>query len=263
MPTEVIQVEIRNRVALVTLNRPERLNAMNDELLNALPGILRELAADRSAGCLVLTGAGRAFCAGGDITRMVAAAEPVSFEEQVEQQQSWHSAAALLHDMRKPVIAMVNGAAAGAGLSLAMACDIRIAGASARFGAAFVRVGFSGDFGGAWLLTQLVGTARAREIYYTGEIIGADEALRLGLVNRVVPDEALREQTLALAGQIAAGPAVALGYMKENLNLSQHARLQDVLDAEARSHRRTGQTVDHKEAARAFLEKRQPVFQGR
>jgi 2-(1,2-epoxy-1,2-dihydrophenyl)acetyl-CoA isomerase len=263
MESDLILVEVAGGVATLTLNRPERLNAMSYALMDLLPLRLSEVAEDRAVRCLVLTGAGRAFCAGGDITGMVAGAEPQSFEEGIAQQERWHSASALLHEMRKPVIAMVNGAAAGAGLSLAMACDLRIAGTSARFGTAFARVGFGGDFGGAWLLTQLVGTAKARELYFSAELFGAEEALRIGLVNRVVPDAELREQTLALARQIAAGPSVAYAYMKENLNLSQHARLQDVLNAEARSHRRTGQTADHREAALAFLEKRTPVFQGR
>ncbi|MGI8550054.1 MAG: enoyl-CoA hydratase [Dehalococcoidia bacterium] len=263
MSADIILVDVADGVATVTLNRPERLNAMSYELMNLLPLRLRELTADLLVRSLVLTGAGRAFCAGGDIQGMVAGeGEPLSFEQEVEQQQGWHSVTALLHEMRKPTIAMVNGAAAGAGLSLAMACDLRIAASSARFGTAFMRVGFSGDFGGTWLLTQLVGTAKARELYFSGELLNAEDALRLGLVNRVVPDAELRDQTMTLARQIAAGPSVAYGYMKENLNLAQHSRLQDILDTEARAHRRTGHTDDHKEASRAFLEKRPPAFRG-
>ena len=262
MSGDVVLVEREDGVAVVTLNRPDRLNALGRELIGALPEQLAELAADRAVRCVVLTGAGRGFCAGGDIREMAGDA-PLTYEEEVEEQQGFHRAPALLFGMRKPTIAMVNGAAAGAGLSLALACDLRIAGTSARFGTAFARVGFAGDFGGTWLLTQIAGTAVARELYYTGRLVDADEALRLGVVNRVVPDADLREETLALARELAQGPAVAYAYMKENLNLALHARFEDALLAEARAHRRTGHTEDHREAARAFLEKRAPRFAGR
>ncbi len=150
-----------------------------------------------------------------------------------------------------------------AGLSLALACDLRVAGESAKFGTAFARVGYSGDFGGSYYLTQLVGTAKARELYYTAELIDAKQALGLGLVNRVVPDDRLEEETLALAGRIARGPRVAHRYMKRNLNAAERGSLKDVLDLEAWHHTRTGQTEDHREATKAFVEKREPIFRGR
>ena len=262
MDDGVVLVERTDGVAIVTLNRPDRLNALNSEILGALPEQLAELASDREVRCVVLTGAGRAFCAGGDIHEMVGDVA-LTYEEEVEEQQRFHRAPALLHSMPKPTIAAVNGAAAGAGLSLALACDLRIAGASARFGTAFARVGFAGDFGGTWLLTQIAGTAAARDLYFTGRMLDADEALRLGLVNRTAPDAELRQEVVTLARELAQGPAVAYGYMKENLNLSLHARFEDVLLAESRAHRRTGHTQDHREAARAFLEKRPPRFAGR
>jgi len=263
MPDEVVLLDREDGVGIVTLNRPDRLNAMNTELGDLLRDRLREAAADRDVRCVVITGAGRAFCAGGDVTRMVGETEEPTFEESVAQGDERHGVVMLLHEMRKPVIAMVNGAAAGAGLSLAMGCDLRIAGAGARFTTAFMRIGYSGDYGGTWLLTQLVGTAKARELYFTAELLGADEALKIGLVNRVVPDEELRDATMTLARQLASGPSVAYGYMKDNLNLSQYARLADVVRAETRAQRRTGDTEDHKEGARAFVEKRPPVFRGR
>jgi 2-(1,2-epoxy-1,2-dihydrophenyl)acetyl-CoA isomerase len=168
-----------------------------------------------------------------------------------------------LHEMPKPTIAMVRGAAAGAGLSLALACDMRVAADSARFATAFARVGYSGDFGGSYYLTQLVGTAKARELYFTADILGAEEALRLGLVNRVVPDARLEEETMALAARIARGPRIALRYMKRNMNAAENGTLKDLLDLEAWHHTRCGLTEDHREAAKAFVEKREPVFRGR
>jgi 2-(1,2-epoxy-1,2-dihydrophenyl)acetyl-CoA isomerase len=168
-----------------------------------------------------------------------------------------------LHEMPKPTIAMVRGAAAGAGLSLAMACDLRIVSDSARFATAFARVGYAGDFGGSYYLTKLVGTAKARELYYTADILDAKQALALGLVNRVVPDADLEKETRALATRLARGPRVALRYMKRNMNAAESGALGELLDLEAWHHSRTGDTEDHREAARAFVDKREPRFEGR
>jgi 2-(1,2-epoxy-1,2-dihydrophenyl)acetyl-CoA isomerase len=168
-----------------------------------------------------------------------------------------------LHEMPKPTIAMLRGPAAGAGLSLAMACDMRVASDTARLGTAFARVGYSGDFGGSYYLTQLVGTAKARELYFTADLLDAQQALGLGLVNRVVPDARLEEETMALASRLARGPRVALRYMKRNMNAAESASLTEMLDLEAWHHTRTGMTEDHREAARAFVEKREPQFKGR
>ena len=183
----------------------------------------------------------------------------------IHRQRLWHRAtSARIYEMPKPVLASLSGAAAGAGLSLALACDLRIAARRAILLTAFANVGFSGDFGGTFFLTRLVGTARARELYYLSERIGADEALRLGLLNRVVPDETLEAETAELAGRLAHGPGVAYRYMKENLNrASAGAGLHECLDAEATHHVHTGLTEDHRNAVRAFVEKRPPVFQGR
>ena len=165
--------------------------------------------------------------------------------------------------MAKVTIAMVRGAAAGAGLSLALECDLRVASDTARFATAFARVGYSGDFGGSWYLTQLVGTAKARELYYTADIVDAQQALALGIANRVVPDTRLEEEAMALAGRLARGPRVAYRYMKRNFNAAESGTLKDSLDLEAWHHTRCGMTEDHREAAKAFVEKREPVFKGR
>jgi 2-(1,2-epoxy-1,2-dihydrophenyl)acetyl-CoA isomerase len=256
---------VKDGVAVLTLNRPDRLNAMSGEMLDAMLEALPRLADDAAVGVVVLAGAGRGFCAGGDVKAMAEGREfgGDTLEERASALRSRMEVARWLHEIPKPTIAMVRGAAAGAGLSLAMACDLRIASDSARFAPAFARVGYSGDFGGSWFLTQLVGTAKARELYYTAEILGAEQALALGLANRVVPDGRLEEETMALARRLAAGPRIALRYMKRNMNAAEAGSLKDLLDLEAWHHTRCGMTEDHREAARAFVDKREPVFRGR
>jgi 2-(1,2-epoxy-1,2-dihydrophenyl)acetyl-CoA isomerase len=256
---------VADGVAVLTLNRPDRLNAMSAAMLDAMLEALPRLADDSTVGAVVLTGAGRGFCAGGDVKAMAEGREfdGDTMEERASALRAQMEVSRWLHEMPKPTLAMVRGAAAGAGLSLAMACDMRIAGDSARFAPAFARVGYSGDFGGSWFLTQLVGTAKARELYYTAEILSAEAALALGLVNRVVPDASLAEETMTLARRIATGPRVALRYMKRNMNAAEAGTLKDLLDLEAWHHTRCGMTEDHREAARAFVDKREPVFRGR
>lgn len=256
---------IKDGVAVLTMNRPDRLNALSGPMLDALLEALPRLAEDPDVGCVVLTGAGRGFCAGGDVKAMAEGREMSgdTLEERAQGLRNKMETSRWLHEMPKPTIAMVRGAAAGAGLSLALACDLRIAGESAKFGTAFARVGYSGDFGGSYYLTQLVGTAKARELYYTAELVDAQRALTLGLVNRVVGDDRLEEETLALAGKIARGPRIAFRYMKRNLNAAESGSLRELLELEAWHHTRTGQTDDHREATKAFVEKREPVFRGR
>src|SRR5215471_14295833 len=185
-------------IAWLTLNRPDRLNAFSPAMLLGLGEALQRLGGDASVGAIVVTGAGRGFCAGGDVKTMETRASQ-SFEERVEGLRRMHQLPMLLRTIPKVVVAMINGPAVGAGLGLAMACDLRIAGRSARFGTGFAGVGYSGDFGGSWTLTRLVGTATARELYFLGDIIDAEKALALGLVSRVVEDESLQEATAALA----------------------------------------------------------------
>src|SRR6516162_2291755 len=199
---------IENGVAWLTLNRPERLNALSTEMTGALTEALNRIATDREVGCVVITGAGRGWCAGGDVKSMEARGRDQTVEDRVEGLRRAHQLPLLMRTMPKIVIAMINGPVAGAGLGIALACDLRIAGRSARFGTAFARIGYSGDYGGSWSLTRLVGTAKARELYFLGDMIDGTAAAALGLVNRVVEDEALHGETAALARRIADGPRV-------------------------------------------------------
>ncbi|MEE8346276.1 MAG: enoyl-CoA hydratase [Dehalococcoidia bacterium] len=260
--SDTVLVDISNNIATITLNRPEKLNALSGEMMDALVPVIERLAEDKEARCVVVTGAGRGFCAGGDIAGM-ASGETIPDESPVARLRRFEETSRLLHEMPKPTIAMVNGPAAGAGLSIALACDIRIAGESARLGTAFVRIGFSGDYGGTWMLQRLVGPARARELYFTGELIDAREAARIGLVNRTVADDKLGDETRALAERIAKGPPIALARMKQNMNLGLVSDYSTLLDAEAEGMIMTGMTEDNREAIKAFLEKRPATFHGR
>jgi 2-(1,2-epoxy-1,2-dihydrophenyl)acetyl-CoA isomerase len=264
MADDLLQ-SVKDGVALLTMNRPDRLNAMSGDMLTAMLEALQRYAAAPEIGVIVLTGAGRGFCAGGDVKAMAEGreAEGETLETRAQALRSRMEVSRWLHEMPKPTIAMIRGAAAGAGLSLALACDLRVASDNAKLATAFARVGYSGDFGGSYFLTRLVGTAKARELYYTARIVDAQEALALGMVNRVVPDATLADDTMALARSIAEGPRIALGYMKRNMNAAETGTLKDLFDLEAWHHTRCGLTEDHREAARAFVEKRQPAFRGR
>ncbi len=266
-------IERRDGVLYLTLNRPDRLNALSAPMVAGLLAELSAAAADDAVGAIVLTGAGRGFCAGGDVTRMrernegggerEASERGLGLEQRIAQTRRGEEVTVLLHEMPRVTIAAVNGPVAGAGLGLCLSCDIRIAADTARFGTAFARVGYSGDWGGSYFLTQLVGPAKARELYFSAEMIDAPEALRLGLVSRVVPASALMEEAGNYARRIAAGPRVAYGYMKGNLNAAIHGDLRTILDREAIAQTLTSLTLDHKEAVKAFLDKREPKFQGK
>lgn len=250
-------------IVTLKLNRPDRLNALSPEIVDGLLEALPRLAKDPLVGAIVLTGAGRGFCAGGDVRGMAEKSDQRSIEEAVADLRHRMEISRLLHEVPKPTVAMVNGPAAGAGLALALACDLRVAGRSARFVTAFANVGFSGDFGGSYFLSRLIGTGKARELYYTGEALDATEALALGIVNRVAPDDQLVDATMELCRKFANGPRIALALMKQHFNSAETGTLVELLDLEARHQIVTGRTDDHREAVRAFVEKRRPEFKGR
>jgi 2-(1,2-epoxy-1,2-dihydrophenyl)acetyl-CoA isomerase len=261
---------VEGGVATLTMNRPERRNAFSQGMLRGLAAALRDCETADDVGCIVLTGAGGAFCAGGDVKSMSqgggggAPKAGGGLDAAIHRQRlSQRETAGRIYQMPKPVIASLPGAAAGAGLSLALACDLRIASDRALLLTAFANVGFSGDWGGTFFMTQLVGSAKARELYFMPERVDAKEAERLGLVNRVVPDAALEDETRAWAQRIANGPTVAFRYMKENLNRAVGGDVLECLDLEATHHVHTSLTEDHRNAVRAFVEKRKPEFTGR
>jgi 2-(1,2-epoxy-1,2-dihydrophenyl)acetyl-CoA isomerase len=262
MPHELLE-SVTDRVATLTLNRPDRLNALSTPMLDGLLEALPRLAADPEIAVVILTGAGRGFCAGGDVKNMAEGSGQLGLEDAVQRLRGRMEVSRLLHEIPKPTIAMVNGPAAGAGLAMALACDLRVASESARFITAFAKVGFSGDFGGSYFLSKLVGSGKARELYYTGEPLNGAQALALGIANQLVADAELAEATMALATRLARGPGIALGLMKKNFNAAETGTLAELLDLEAQHQVRTARTEDHAEAARAFVEKRPPAFKGR
>jgi 2-(1,2-epoxy-1,2-dihydrophenyl)acetyl-CoA isomerase len=254
-------------IATLTMNRPEARNAFSLEMMDALSEALPRLARDPAVRLVVLTGAGAAFCAGGDVKGFARRAGgdggTLSFDHKVTDLRARMEVARWLHEMPKPTLAVIPGPAAGAGLSLALACDLRIAADDAKFTTAFSKIGLSGDFGGSYFLNHLVGAARARELYFSGQVLRGDEAVRIGLVNRAVPAAQLAAAAQAWAAELAALPTIAVGYMKRNLNAGLRGSLSDVLDAEAIHMIRSFETDDHKGAAAAFVAKQPPQFKGR
>jgi 2-(1,2-epoxy-1,2-dihydrophenyl)acetyl-CoA isomerase len=266
--TEDLLADLAGGVLTLTLNRPQARNAMSEGMNQALGQQLAAAELNPEVRCVVLTGAGQGFCAGGDVKGMnernASGGRPASIDEQIATQRiNQRATAGKLFKMAKPTIAALPGAAAGAGLSLALACDLRIMARTAILTTAFARVGLAGDYGGTYFLTQLVGSAKAREMYFLSDRVSADEALRLGLANWVVEPDELAAKTAEIAKRLASGPAVCFRYMKENLNRAMAGDWDDCMDLEATHHVHSAQTADHKEAAAAFVEKRAPVFVGR
>ena len=266
--TDHLLAGLEDGVLTLTLNRPEARNALSGEMLAALAAAIAKAELDPAVRCLVITGTGQGFCAGGDVKGMAArgdgAAGPTLDEAIHRLGVSLGAILVIFWLLPMLFFGALRGAAAGAGLAIALACDLRIMASTAVLTTAFARVGFSGDYGGTYFLTQLVGAAKARELYYLSDRVSAEEALRLGLTNWVVPPEQLGAKTREVALRLARGPAVALRYMKENLNRAiSGGDIDDCLDLEATHHVHCAATEDHRDAARAFVEKREPVFHGR
>lgn len=256
---DTIQVEQDEGVVVVTLNRPEVLNAVNDQLSLELQDAVKRVDRDAAIRCLVLTGAGRGFCSGQDLRDRAGVGE-VSYGDALRTR--YNPIILRLRTMEKPVIAAVNGVAAGAGCNLALAADLRIASDRASFIEVFSRVGLVPDSGGTYLLPRLVGLGKALELAYTADSVDAQTALQLGLVNRVVPHEDLTRETMALAKRLAGGPTKGFGLTKRGMNFALHATLEQALEYEAHLQEIAGHTADHREGVAAFLAKRPPQFKG-
>jgi len=263
MKYECLLYEVKDRIATLTLNRPERLNALGGTLREDLFAAVTAAAADPHVGVLVITGAGRGFCSGGDVKSM-------SERDQAGQASTTNERLApvrdrcilAMRDCPKPIIAAVNGAAAGAGMNLALACDMRIASNTAKFSQAFVKRGLAPDWGGSYFLPRVVGTAKACELIFTGEAIDAAEALKLGIVNAVVAPAELMAAAYTLARKIAAGPPVAIALTKRAIHHNQEVDLRAALEFETFAQGVCKDTEDAKEGVKAFVEKRAPVFRG-
>ena len=266
--TEHLIAKIENNVGYLIMNRPEARNAMSSEMNGALQEKIAEFELDEEVRCVVLTGAGNAFCAGGDVKGMNAKNEGDSEKDTIDkaihrQRDNQRGTSGKLYKMPKPTIASLPGAAAGAGLSYALSCDLRIMSSTAFMTTAFAKVGFSGDYGGTYFMSQLIGSAKARELYFLSDRVSAEEALSLGLTNWVVDADNLEAKTKEIAEKLATGPSVAYRYMKENLNRAMNGDVDECLDLEATHHVHCGQTTDHKNAVKAFVEKQQPKFSGK
>ena len=267
--TEDLLGNLDEGVLTLTLNRPEARNAMSGEMTAALALQLADAELNTKVRCVVLTGAGKGFCAGGDVKGMAASGDGTVGDNTIDgaihrQRVNQRATAGKLYSMPKPTVAALPGAAAGAGLSLALACDMRVMASNAIMTTAFARVGFSGDYGGTFFMSQLIGTAKARQLYFMSERVSAEEALSLGLTNWVCEPDELAAKTREIAAQLAVGPAVAYRYMKENFARAMSSGdVDDCLDLEATHHVHCGQTQDHKNATKAFVEKREPTFIGR
>ena len=263
MQHETLLFDVADGVATVTLNRPASLNAFSTPMQRELAALIAHLADDNAVRAVVLTGAGRAFCAGGDIGEMEAAADPVPLAGRNKLHRMLTTVLMPLVRLEKPVIAAINGAAVGAGMNLALAADITLVSDTATFSQAFVKVGLVPDTGGLYLLTRLIGLNRAKELCFTGRMIGAREAFELGLVNRVVPGNKLMPEALALAKELASGASAAIGLTKSLLNLAHTATLEEMAEFESYALAIVLSTDDHREGIRAFREKRKPLFRGR
>ncbi|MCK1279054.1 enoyl-CoA hydratase [Bradyrhizobium sp. 61] len=259
---DMVLQKLEGGLLTITMNRPERKNALNPDMVAGLVEAARRAADDPEVRAVLFKGAGGSLCVGGDVKSMAAGRAPLPFEVKMANLRRGMEVSRILHQMPKPVVAQLDGAAAGAGLSMALSCDLRIASESCKITTAFAKVGFSGDYGGTYFLTQLLGSARARELYLMSPVLTAKEAHAIGMVTKVVPDAEIDVAAHELALSLAQGPSIALGFIKRNINNAEHLALEDCFDGEAIHHTRCSDTEDHKEAAKAFVEKRKPTFKG-
>jgi len=259
--TDRILCDFQDGLLTITLNMPDRRNGLNTESALELLGAVQMATADATVRAVLLRGAGGTFCVGGDVKKM-AGGPPPDFEAKLVSMRETMQITRTIHTMSKPVVVAVDGAAAGAGLSIALAADFRIVGESAKLTTAFAKLAVSGDYGGLFFLSKLIGSAKARELALLSPVLSGDEAFALGLATKVVADAEVQDAAHELAARLARGPTVALGYIKANINNAENMSLDSYLEAEALHHCRCLQTEDYKEAARAFVEKRPPAFRG-
>lgn len=255
-----VLLTVEQGIATITLNRPEAMNAYNQELVDGLTQSLQAVKNDGSVKAVVITGNGKAFTAGGDLGHLLSLTDPISARGFIA---SVGQVVTIIMSMEKPVIAMVNGVAAGAGFNMALACDIIFCAKSARFAQSFSKVGLVPDCGGLYLLPRVVGMHKAKELMFTADLIDAETALSLKIVNKVVEDAELKEVTYKFAARLAQSAPIALGLIKTMINRSDNLDLESTLELEANLQTICMQTQDHKEGVAAFKEKRVPVFQGK
>ena len=256
--------DVEDHVATVTLNRPEAMNALTRSLYAQLEQAFRDAHRDPEVRCVIVTGTGRAFCSGDDVKQIMLGEQRDETTQRLRDVRPRPTpAAAAILECDKPVIAAVNGPAVGWGMDLTLFCDIRIASESAKFGELFIKRGLVSDLGGLWRLPAVVGPSKAAELLFTGEVIDAQEALRIGLVSQVVPPGELLPAARAMASKIAANPPIAMRYMKEGLRRSRNASMEEMGAYVGSSLAYLFTTEDHREGALSFVERREPVFKGR
>ncbi|MDU2065370.1 MAG: enoyl-CoA hydratase [Sporomusaceae bacterium] len=258
--SQVVRVKTANKIAIITMNRPKAMNALNQDMVNQLLCTLQEVENDPIIRTVILTGEGRAFSAGGDLEYISSITDPIAARNFISEV---GEIVTRIMTMKKPVIAMVNGVAAGAGFNLALACDIVFCAESARFAQSFVKVGLIPDCGGLYLLPRIVGMHKAKELMFTADLIHAQKALELNIINKIFADAELESKTVAFAEQLTNGAPIALSMVKSMVNRSGNLDLASVLELESDLQTICMQTEDHKEGVKAFKEKRLPVFHGK